>query len=82
MAAPRDLGECRVTPEEAEGLEPGQEITVSIFEAGQRVDVTADSKGRGTAGVVKRHNFAVKRRTHGTHENTRHAGAIRLSLYE
>ncbi len=81
MAIPRDLGESRVTPEEAEGLEPGQEITVAVFEAGQRVDVTADSKGRGTTGVVKRHNFAVKRRTHGTHEFFRHGGAIGAGAY-
>ena len=81
VAAPRDLGECRVTPEEAEAYETGQEITVSIFEAGQRVDVTAASKGRGTAGVVKRHNFAVKRRTHGTHEFFRHGGSVGAGAY-
>ena len=81
VPTPRDLGECRVTPDEAEGIEAGQEITVSIFETGQRVDVTADSKGRGTAGVVKRHNFAIKRRTHGTHEAFRHAGSIGAGAY-
>ena len=81
VPTPRDLGECRVTPDEAEGIEAGHEITVSIFETGQRVDVTADSKGRGTAGVVKRHNFAIKRRTHGTHEAFRHAGAIGAGAY-
>lgn len=81
VAVPWALGECRVTPEEAEAIEPGQEITVSVFEPGQRVDVTADSKGRGTAGVVKRHNFAVKRRTHGTHEFFRHGGAIGAGAY-
>jgi large subunit ribosomal protein L3 len=43
--------------------------------------VVGTSKGRGTAGVVKRHNFAVKRKTHGTHESTRHAGAIGASAY-
>ncbi len=75
------LAECRVTEEEAGGYEVGQEIKVDIFEAGQKVDVIGTSKGRGTAGVVKRHNFAVKRRTHGTHENTRHAGAIGAGSY-
>lgn len=73
---PRHMGECRLTPEEAEGIEPGQEITVSVFEPGQRVDVIADSRGRGMTGVVKRHNFAVKRHTHGTHEFFRHGGSI------
>lgn len=72
----RYLAESRVTAEEAEPYAIGQEVSVAIFEAGQRVDVTATSKGRGTTGVVKRHNFAVKRRTHGTHEFFRHGGAI------
>jgi large subunit ribosomal protein L3 len=72
----RHLKESRIEPEEAEGYELGGEIKCDIFEAGQKVDVIGTSKGRGTAGVVKRHNFSVKRRTHGTHENTRHGGAI------
>jgi large subunit ribosomal protein L3 len=75
------LKESRVSPEEAASYEPGQEIKVDLFEVGQRVDVTGTSKGRGTAGVVKRHNFSVKRRTHGTHENTRHGGAIGAGSY-
>ncbi len=45
------------------------------------VDVTGTSKGRGTAGVIKRHNFQIKRRTHGTHENHRHGGAIGAGAY-
>ncbi len=59
----------------------GQEIKVDIFAEGQRVDVIGTSKGRGTAGVVKRHGFAIKRKTHGTHENTRHGGAIGAGAY-
>jgi len=43
--------------------------------------VTGISKGRGTAGVVKRHGFAVMRRTHGTHESHRHGGAIGAGSY-
>ena len=70
------LVESRVTADEAEAHAPGSEIGVDLFEAGQKVDVVGKSKGRGTAGVVKRHNFAVKRRTHGTHEAFRHAGSI------
>ena len=81
VAAKRHLVESRIAAEEAEAYEPGQEIKVDVFTAGQRVDVTGTSKGRGTAGVVKRHNFAVKRRTHGTHENTRHGGAIGAGSY-
>ena len=75
------LAECRLSEEEAGGYEVGQEIKVDVFEVGQKVDVTGTSKGRGTAGVVKRHNFSVKRRTHGTHENTRHGGAIGAGSY-
>ena len=72
----RHLKESRVEAEEVEGYEVGQEITCEIFEPGQKVDAIGVSKGRGTAGVIKRHNFSIKRRTHGTHENTRHGGAI------
>ncbi len=81
VAPKQFLRECRVSEEEAGSYEVGQEIKVDIFEVGQKVDVTGNSKGRGTAGVVKRHNFAVKRRTHGTHENTRHSGAIGAGSY-
>jgi large subunit ribosomal protein L3 len=81
VAPRRSLAEVRVTAEEAEGLTPGSEIAVTIFEPGQRVDVTARSRGRGTTGVVKRHNFAVKRRTHGTHEYFRHGGSIGAGAY-
>ena len=59
LATPRQLAECRVTAEEAGGFEVGQEIKVDVFEKGQRVDIAGISKGRGTAGVVKRHNFKV-----------------------
>jgi large subunit ribosomal protein L3 len=80
-APKRHLRESRIPAEEAEGYEVGQKIGVDVFQPGQRVDVTGVSKGRGTAGVVKRHGFAIKRRTHGTHENTRHAGAIGAGSY-
>ena len=76
VAPRRHLAESRLSPEEAEGLEPGGEIKCDIFEAGQKIDVIGTSKGRGTQGVVKRHNFRVKRKTHGTHENTRHTGSL------
>ncbi len=77
----RYLRESRIEPEAAEGYEPGSEIKCDVFEAGQTVDVIGISKGRGTSGVIRRHNFKVKRRTHGTHENTRHGGAIGAGAY-
>lgn len=80
--APQEaLRESRITAEEAEQYEVGQEIKADIFDEGQKVDVIGTSKGRGTAGVVKRHGFAVKRRTHGTHEAFRHGGAIGAGAY-
>ncbi len=72
----RHLSESRLSAEEAEGLEVGQQIKVDLFEVGQRVDTIGTSKGRGFAGVVKRHGFAIKKRTHGTHEYFRHPGSI------
>jgi len=81
VAPKRYLAESRISAAEAEGYEVGQEIKVEIFEKGQRVDVIGNSKGRGTAGVVKRHGFAVKRRTHGTHESFRHGGSIGAGSY-
>lgn len=48
-----------------EGVSIGDTFTVDIFEEGQRVDVTGISKGKGFAGVVKRHNFSTQNATHG-----------------
>ena len=80
--APRQhLKESRLTPDEVEGYDVGQELKVDLFEVGQHVDVVGTSKGRGLSGVVRRHNFKIKRRTHGTHENTRHGGAIGAGAY-
>lgn len=78
----RAVSESRISEDDAASYEPGQSIGApDLFEKGQRVDVIGRSKGRGTAGVVKRHNFAVKRRTHGTHEFFRHGGSIGAGAY-
>jgi large subunit ribosomal protein L3 len=76
VAPRRHLAECRVTPEEAAGYEVGSELGVSLFQVGQRVDVIGTSKGRGTAGVVKRHHFPLKGHAHGAHEYFRHGGSV------
>jgi large subunit ribosomal protein L3 len=81
VAPKRWLAESRVEAGEVEGFEVGQEISCGIFEAGQKVDVVGTSKGRGTAGVIKRHNFAVHTEGHGTHEYFRHGGAIGAGAY-
>ncbi len=54
----------------------GQEITADLFDAGQTVDVTATSKGKGTAGVMKRHGFHGVSASHGSHRNHRKPGSI------
>ena len=61
VAPRKHLHESRVGAEEVAAYELGQEVTVGIFQKGQRVDVIGTSKGRGTAGVVKRHHFAIKK---------------------
>jgi large subunit ribosomal protein L3 len=75
------LRESRIAAEELEKFEVGQEIAVDIFSPGQRVDVIGTSKGKGFAGVVKRHGFSIKKRTHGTHEVFRHGGSIGPGSY-
>jgi len=54
----------------------GQEITVAAFEAGQRVDVMGTTKGKGTAGVMKRHGFKGLGASHGTQRKHRSPGSI------
>lgn len=53
-----------------------EEVRVDVFEPGEKVDVTGTSKGRGTAGVMKRWNFAGMPATHGTKKKHRHPGSI------
>jgi len=54
----------------------GQEIAADVFEAGQKVDVTGTTKGKGTAGVMKRHGFHGVGASHGAHRNHRKPGSI------
>jgi large subunit ribosomal protein L3 len=81
VAPKRHLRECRLTEAEAEGREVGGEIRCDVFAPGQRVDVVGVSRGRGTAGVVKRHKFTMKHNTHGTHENRRHTGSVGANTF-
>lgn len=81
VAPKQHLQECRVSADEAGAHAVGSEIRCDIFSAGQRVDVVGTSKGRGFAGVVKRHKFTMKHNTHGTHENRRHTGSIGANTY-
>lgn len=54
----------------------GQELTAAAFEAGQLVDVIGTTKGKGTAGVMKRHGFSGVGASHGAHRNHRKPGSI------
>ena len=74
----RHLTEVRTA--DAGDYTAGQELTVEgTFEAGQKVDVVGTSKGKGTAGVMKRHNFKGVSASHGAHRNHRKPGSIGAS---
>jgi large subunit ribosomal protein L3 len=70
----RHVTEIRTS--DADEYSLGQELAVDLFEAGQRVDVVGTTKGKGTAGVMKRHGFAGVSASHGAHRNHRKPGSI------
>lgn len=72
--APEVLAEFE--PEEDREYEPGEELTVAMFEVGSRVKISGKTKGRGFAGVVKRHNFGGGRGSHGGSSVMRAPGSI------
>lgn len=72
----RTLREFRLDEGETEGLELGKELSVEIFKAGQKVDVTGLSKGKGFAGTIKRHNFRGQDNTHGNSVSHRAPGSV------
>lgn len=73
--------EFRVDEATAQKYEVGKVLTAAdLFTEGQRVDVCGQSKGRGYAGVMKRHNFRGFERSHGVHEYFRHGGSIGTRL--
>lgn len=62
--------------EDTDAYAIGDIVKADAFEAGAKVDVTGKSKGKGTAGVIKRWNFHRLKETHGTGPNVRHGGSI------
>ncbi len=70
----RRLVELRL--DNVDGYEVGQELAADLLEAGELVDVTAVSKGKGFAGVMKRHNFGGQKASHGTHRVHRAPGSV------
>ena len=61
---------------DADSYELGQELSVELFEAGQKIDVIGTTKGKGFAGVMKRHGFHGVGASHGAHKNHRKPGSI------
>lgn len=64
-----------------DGIKVGDKVDASLFKAGDLVDVTGVSRGKGFAGVVKRYHFKGGPKTHGQSDRTRHPGAIGSTTY-
>lgn len=75
--APRHIVE--LDTDDGDEYASGLAIPASVFEAGDIVDVIGVSKGKGHAGVMKRHNFAGLKASHGTHRVHRHGGSIGMA---
>jgi large subunit ribosomal protein L3 len=68
---------CEVRIDEiGEEMKVGEKLNADVFSAGDMIDVTGTSKGKGFAGTIKRHNFHRQRKTHGGKGNTRKPGSI------
>jgi large subunit ribosomal protein L3 len=76
VEAGEGLWELRLPEGVGDELEAGSELKVEMFEAGELVDVTGTSKGKGFAGGVKRHNFRMQDATHGNSLAHRAPGSI------
>jgi large subunit ribosomal protein L3 len=70
----KHLAELRV--DDLTGFEVGQVLGADLFDAGERVDVSAISKGKGFAGAMQRHNFKGQGASHGNHKKHRSPGSI------
>jgi large subunit ribosomal protein L3 len=64
-----------------EGLQVGQVVTVGVFDGVKSVDVVGTTKGRGTAGLIKRHHFRGQRASHGVKKVHRHAGSTGCNTF-
>ena len=76
VEAGEGLWEFRLDDSEGEEFAPGHTLSVTAFEAGQKVDATGTSIGKGYAGVIKRHNFHTQDATHGNSLAHRAPGSI------
>jgi large subunit ribosomal protein L3 len=73
------LKEFRVEQDQLAGFKPGDVVSVSIFQAGQKVDVSGTSIGKGFAGSIKRHNFSSNRASHGNSVSHNAPGSIGMA---
>jgi len=73
------LKEFTVSAEALSAMKPGDQISVSIFAVGQKVDVTGDSIGKGFQGGIKRHNFSSQRASHGNSVSHNAPGSIGMN---
>lgn len=76
VEAGEGLWEFRLAEDEGEELIPGSTVDVTVFNAGQKIDATGVSIGKGYAGVVKRHNFRTQDASHGNSLAHRAPGSI------
>ena len=76
VEAGKALQEFPLTAEEVANFQAGANVTVEIFSAGQMVDVTGTTKGKGFSGAIKRHHFSSNRATHGNSLSHNSAGSI------
>ena len=76
VEAGRGLWEFRIEGEEAAELTVGGEVSVDMFEEGQKIDVTGTTIGKGFQGGIKRHNFTMQDATHGNSISHRAPGSI------
>jgi large subunit ribosomal protein L3 len=73
------MGEFALTDEQVSGYSMGQVLPASLFEAGQKVDVTGTTQGKGFTGTIKRHNFSSQRASHGNSRSHNVPGSIGMA---
>lgn len=79
VVAGRGLKEFPLDQNVVANYSAGSEVTVEIFQPGQKVDVTGTTQGKGFAGAIKRHHFSSNRATHGNSRSHNSAGSIGMN---
>ena len=79
VEAGSELREFRLAPEAVGELKAGSELKVDMFQAGQKVDVSGTTIGKGFSGVIKRHHFSSNRASHGNSLSHNSAGSIGMA---